>query len=131
MRLFWTTAFFLLALGLQAQTNSHITAPEAVDQMMLHYITSNKTTPGVSGWRIQLLATTDRQKMESTLGSFRALYPYISVDWIHTQPYYKVRAGAFESKLKATRILYLVKKDYPSAYPAMDNAIKPEEFLIN
>ena len=83
----------------------------------------------MSGWRIQILATTDRQNMESALRQFRNLYPSIPVDWLHTKPYYKVRAGAFTTKRDALRTLYILKADYPGAYPVQDNQIKPEELL--
>jgi len=112
-----------------AQGKVVVNAPFAVTQMVERYVEIQKTTPSVPGWRIQLIATTDRQAMESTLYRFQVLYPYIRVDWEHEQPYYKIKAGAFQTKLDAYRILYLIKRDYPGAYPAMDNSIRPAEFL--
>lgn len=112
-----------------AQAKAVANVPYAVNQMVEGYIEVQKSTPTVTGWRIQLLATTDRQEMESTVYRFRILYPYIKVDWQHEQPYYKIRAGAFQTKLDTYRILYLIKQDYPGAYPAMDKSIRPEEFL--
>jgi hypothetical protein len=112
-----------------AQSGIRVEAPLVVDQMMNTYVEMNKSQENTEGWRIQLLATTDRQKMETELQRFRTLYPNISVDWVHSKPYYKIRAGAFRSKLDAYRILYLIKQDYAAAYPAMDQKIRPEEFL--
>jgi hypothetical protein len=112
-----------------AQAKVAVNSPFGVNQMVERYTEIQKTTPTVKGWRIQLLATTDRQEMESTLYRFQGLYPYIKVDWEHVQPYYKIRAGAFQSKLEAYRILYLIKRDYPGAYPIIDPAIRPAEFL--
>ncbi len=112
-----------------AQGKVAMNAPLAVTQLVDRYVEIQKTTPTVSGWRIQLVATTDRQEMESTLYRFQILYPYIKVDWEHEQPYYKVKAGAFQTKLDAHRILYLIKRDYPGAYPAIDTSSRPAEFL--
>jgi hypothetical protein len=112
-----------------AQAKATVVAPFGVNQMVDRYVEMQKATSAVRGWRIQLLATTDRQEMESTLYRFQILYPYIKVDWEHVQPYYKIKAGAFQSKLEAYRMLYLIKRDYPGAYPAIDQAIKPSEFL--
>ena len=112
-----------------AQGKVAVNVPFQVKQMVDNYVEIQKATPSVTGWRIQLLATTDRQEMESTLYQFRILYPYIKADWEHEKPYYKIRAGAFQTKLDAYRILYLIKRDYPRAYPAMDPSIRPEEFL--
>jgi hypothetical protein len=125
---------FLALMGISltwgyAQGKVVIIPSPGIDQMVNSYIETQKSTPGVPGWRIQLLATTDRQEMESTLYRFRVLYPHIRVDWEHEQPYYKIRAGAFQTKLEAYRILYLIKQDYPGAYPAMDKTIQPVEFL--
>jgi hypothetical protein len=101
-----------------------------IAKMMDTFVAKNKSTYQIDGWRIQLMATTDRQKLEQAKGQFLANYPNISVDWTHSKPYYRLRAGAFTTKLDAMRLLHRLKEDYPSAYPAKDNNISPEE-LIN
>ncbi|MCB0642561.1 MAG: SPOR domain-containing protein [Phaeodactylibacter sp.] len=106
-----------------------ITEQAGISALMSHYIKVNKNTATVEGWRIQLMATTDRQEMEMALNRFRSRYPSISVDWVHAKPYYKIRAGAFNSKMDALRVLYILKQEFPSAYPAMDNTIRPYELL--
>lgn len=100
-----------------------------VANLMKRYIEINKATTAVKGWRVQILATTDRQRMEDALRQFETLYPSIPADWVHAKPYYKVRAGAFTSKQDAMPTLYILKRDYPAAYPVQDNEIKPEELL--
>lgn len=100
-----------------------------IGKMMTTYVSKNKTTFQLDGWRIQILATTDRRKMEEAKSKFLANYPDISIDWTHSKPYYRLRAGAFESKLNAARLLYILKEDYPSAYPAKDNNIRPQELV--
>lgn len=112
-----------------AQGRITVSAQPGIEALMNQFARLNKNTPTVEGWRIQLLATTDRQEMESALNRFRVLYPSISVDWVHSKPYYKIYAGAFESKLDALRILYILKRDFPGAYPAMDNTIRPSELM--
>lgn len=98
-----------------------------VTEIMEHFTDVNKSRTNVEGWRIQILATTDRQKMERSKQVFQYRYPNIPVNWEHSKPYYKLRAGAFATKLEAIRLLYLLKEDYPSAYPAKDKKIRPEE----
>ena len=83
----------------------------------------------VEGWRIQILATTDRRKMEDAKSRFLANYPQLAGNWIHAKPFYKLRAGAFTSRLDAIRLLHELKRDYPSAYPAKDNNIEPRELI--
>ena len=119
-------AFISSCAGLtQAQVS--INEQAAISQMMQRFVEINRARIAVDGWRIQLLATTDRTKLDSALRSFQNRYPNIAVDWVHERPYYKLRAGAFNTKLEATRVLYNLKRDYPSAYPAQDKNIRPEE----
>jgi hypothetical protein len=121
----------VLLIGFVVISNAQVTvkAEGTIDNLFEQYVETNKSTQFVDGWRIQLMATTDRQRMESALQQFRALYPSIPIDWVHVSPYFKLRAGAYASKLDAMRILFILKKDYPSAYPAVDNQIRPIEFL--
>lgn len=127
--LFFLLCTFCSFFVLEAQ-NITINEDYPISQMMDAYIAENKSTSRVEGWRIQIMATTDRRKMEAAKSEFLVKYPQIKVDWTHSKPYYRLRAGAFSTKLEAVRLLYQLKRDYPSAYPAKDNKINPEE-LIN
>ena len=113
---------------LQAQ-NVTINEDFPIGKMMDSYTAKSKSTYQIDGWRIQIMATTDRRKMEEAKSEFLTNYPNISVDWTHSKPYYRLRAGAFTSKLDASRLLYILKEDYPSAYPAKDNNIRPQELI--
>lgn len=122
------TAFLSLSFfAIQAQVSE--TVDPKVNQLMQRFTSKNKATTTVSGWRIQLLATTDRQNMENSLRRFENLYPSIPVDWLHAKPYYKVRVGAFATKRDALRTLYILREDYPGAYPVQDNKIRSAELL--
>ena len=113
---------------MQAQNVSE-TVEAKVSQLMQRFIDKNKAQTTVKGWRIQLMATNDRQNMENALRRFENLYPSIPVDWLHAKPYYKIRAGSFTTKREALRTLYILRSDYPGAYPVQDNNIRPEELL--
>jgi len=80
------------------------------------------------GWRIQVFATPDRSKLEGARGTFINRYPNIPVDWVHASPWYRLRAGAFATKLEATRMLNSLKIYYTDAYLAKDK-IKTAELL--
>ena len=118
-----TTATITTAQSIQIKEDPLIT------QMMSKFIESNKAQPTVEGWRIEILATTNRQEMESAMQTFRYRYPELAVDWFHDSPYFKLRVGAFATKIEATRMLHILKKDYPGAYRVLDNKMKPEELL--
>ena len=115
--------------GLQAQGTVSETVEPQVERLMQRFVNQNRSKPTVKGWRIQILATTDRQRMEEALHKFERLYPSVHADWLHAKPYYKVRAGAFATKRDALRTLYILKQDYPAAYPVQDNKIRPGELL--
>lgn len=99
-----------------------------ISQLVDKHIQLNRATPTVDGWRIQLFATTDRSKLEGARGTFINRYPNIPVDWVHASPWYRLRAGAFATKLDATRMLNSLKIYYPDAYLAKDK-IKTSELL--
>ncbi len=119
------------SLGAQSQGRISIEYEAGVETLVNKFVELNKATEFISGWRIQLLATTDRVRMEDALRNFRFLYPHVPVDWVHSKPYYKIRAGAFARKQDAIRLLYILKQDYPAAYPAQDDHIRPEELLLS
>ncbi len=101
----------------------------AVERMMTSYKEVNKSKRTVEGWRIQIFATADRQQFDKIKRSFEYRYPNISTNWVHAKPYFKLRAGAFATKLEATRMLHVLKKEYPQAYLAVDNQMNPLELL--
>jgi len=114
---------------LQAQEKVKVREDYAVTQLMKRFEEVNRMRTFVDGYRIQILATTDRIRMENARTQFVSKYPEIPIDFIHARPYYKLRAGAFATKLDAIRLLNRLKPDYPSAYPTKTQ-IKVEE-LVN
>lgn len=127
------TFLLLLVVGnigaAMAQRNVYVNESPIVTRMMYHLTNQNQMKDVVDGWRIQVLATTDRQRLEQVKEEFQRKYPDVLVDWQHDKPYYKLRAGAFPTKLAATRLLNRLKREFPSAYPAKDNNIPPRQML--
>lgn len=109
--------------------NVQIEEEPVIKDMMELFTTNNKGKTNIEGYRIQILATNDRQRLERVKQGFQYRYPNIAVDWVQTPPYYKLRAGAFATKLEALRLLHILKKDYPNAYPAIDKNIRPYELI--
>lgn len=99
-----------------------------IAQLYRNWTNANRTEPLVEGWRVQLMATTDRQQVEDARNRFRSQYPEVPAEWIHEKPYYKLRAGAFRTKLEALAFLGTLS-GYAGAYPARDARIHPRDFL--
>ncbi|MCG8327841.1 MAG: SPOR domain-containing protein [Chitinophagales bacterium] len=127
-----TIILLLFALGawtsIEAQ-NVLIEEDAPIGQMMDRFTELNKARSTVTGWRIQIMATPDRQRLENVKQSFQYRYPSIPVDWVHSAPYYKLRAGAFATKLEALRLKYILEQDYPGIYLVKDDAITPRELI--
>lgn len=115
-----------LSLGAQSV---QIQMDPILEEMINEYTADNKSAASVPGWRVQILATTDRQRLESVQQSFRYHYPNVPVDWEHDPPYYKLQAGAFASKLDALRLKYILSREYEGLYLVRDETIAKGELL--
>ncbi|HMQ91002.1 MAG: SPOR domain-containing protein [Lewinellaceae bacterium] len=131
MRLFKIAAFLLCLLPAlsNAQNIQYVEEP-LITEMMEKFVTLNKSKVFLQGWRIQIMATPDRQKVEAAKATFRYRYPNIPVDWVHDKPWYKLQAGAFASKLEALRLKNILSQEYSGLYPVQDDRVTPQE-LIN
>ncbi len=131
MRRTFLFILYVLCFATIAQAQGNVTekVDPAVASLMRRYVDGNKSTKTINGWRIQLVATTDRTKVEDALQKFQSLYPNIPADWMQSKPYYKLRAGAFIKKRDAIALQFQLKADYPTAYPVQDSEIKPEELI--
>ena len=129
-KIFFVLTFLCLGFVIPTQAQILVDEAGAIPQMMQRYTEINKAITRMEGWRIQITATTDRAKMTDEQRRFQYRYPNISIDWTHERPYYKVRAGAFASRLEALRLLSVVRRDYPSAYPVKDKNIRPAELIF-
>lgn len=123
-----TLIVFFVALQIGISQSVIVKEASSITQLVERHIELNRSTPTIDGWRIQLFATTDRSKLEGAKGTFINRYPNIPIDWVHASPWYRLRAGAYATKLDATRMLNSLKIYYPDAYLAKDN-IKPSELL--
>jgi len=127
-RLFTLLLCVFIYTGISAQ-NIRVVKDSEVSRVMDQYGATNRMNGTISGWRIQLLSTTDRGKMEMAKEEFMVAHPFIPIDFIHASPYYKLLAGAFATKLDTYRVLHQIKRDFPSAYPAQDKNIRVGELI--
>lgn len=116
MRYLLLPALLLITVTLSAQRNLIITPDAEVSRVLDIFSEVNELEEEVEGWRVQILATTDRRRLETTERDFRAKYPSISVDWVHNSPYYKLRAGAFFTRQEAERLRQRLSREYEGVY---------------
>lgn len=102
--------------------------PEVTD-LMKRYIAQNQEKAQIKGYRIQIYSTTDRVKIQQQADAFAYRFPNIKANWINEKPYYKLRAGAFATKLDCAYVLHMVQEHFRGAYMVMDNKISITEIL--
>lgn len=129
IRIIFSLFLFLGSYSI-AQSQIIVNEPATVHQMLERYTEINKKTTRVRGYRILIYSTRDRGRMERVVRDFKYSYPNINVDWVQDRPDYKVRAGAFETKLDAQRLLHIIRRDYPDALVMTDTNMNPAELLF-
>lgn len=124
--------YFLLScscsFALQAQSSIVVQTPPELNKLLNTFVQANEQETKMPGWRVQILATADRQRLETVESSFKLNYPSIPVDWVHASPYYKLRAGAFQTKQEAERLKYTLSSQFDGVYLVKDQ-VSEEELL--
>ena len=128
-RLFTLLLLFLI-YGNSFTQGVSITEHDGVATLMNNYIYKSKAEPYLDGWRIQIITTNDRRRMEQVRSKFRWMYPNINLSWEHVSPYYLVKIGAYQDKMELQSFLNELKSDFPSAIPIKDR-VKKEELIYN
>lgn len=78
---------------------------------------------GIPGYRIHLYMDSGNRARLNTQreqAEFEEEYPDITSYIIYEEPYFKLRAGDFRTRLDARRFLEKIKGDYSSAYIVVD-----------
>ncbi|HHS95855.1 MAG TPA: hypothetical protein ENJ45_04630 [Phaeodactylibacter sp.] len=114
--IFLSLSFGLASWGIAQQ----IQADSDIEKAMAVYKEAHSQREKCEGYRIQVLATTNRRRMESTKWSFQKKMPYYKAFWTYKEPYYYVKAGAFVTRLEALHALEEIKRKFSGAYIVKD-----------
>jgi len=109
--------------------NAQIIEDPQITTLMQRWKTYNLDHQELSGFRIQILASVDRRQMESLKRNFENKYPEYPVLFIHNEPFYHLKVGAFLTMQKTQAFLKKMQHDYPQAIPVTD-ILKVEELLL-
>jgi SPOR domain len=121
-------AFIAILTSLPFSFGQLVEEPQITD-LMDRWKAYNEGVEEVRGWRIQIMASVDRRQMESARRTFENRYPDYPVQFIHNEPYYHLKVGAFLTMQKAQAFMKKMQEDYPQAIPVTDN-LKVEELLL-
>ena len=100
-----------------------------VTDLMDRWKAHNMSNKEVRGFRVQILATTDRRQMETIQREFERRYPDYPVHFAHNEPYWYLKTGAFLTNQKAQAFMKQMAKEYPASLIVTD-MIKGEELLL-
>jgi hypothetical protein len=125
-KLFLVTALMLVAIS---HSDAQIKEEPQITSLMNRWVTYNLEHQETRGWRIQIMASVDRRQMESARRVFEKRYPEYPVIFVHNEPYFHLKVGAFTTMQRAQAFLNKMQEDYPQAIPVTDN-LKVEELLL-
>ena len=127
-----TALFFLFfatsMISVSAQNITVEYEPE-IERMLLTNQTINKEKDQITAWTVLIHTSRSRTEVLDQKMEFSATYPDLFSEWEYTNPLYKLRSGTFETKLEATRFVYLIKDKFPTSYPAQYNKFKPKNLV--
>jgi hypothetical protein len=120
-----TTCLFVALPRMDAQ----IIEDPQITSLMNRWVAYNAENQEIRGWRIQIMASIDRRQMETARRVFEKRYPEYPVIFMHNEPYFHLKVGAFTTMQRAQAFLKKMQQDYPQAIPVTDN-LKVEELLL-
>ncbi len=106
-----------------------IDEPSEVRELKERYRQYNSSIETVAGWRIQILATTERRVLDQEKAKFRSKFYDLRFDEKYKKPYYRLTTGASLDKLSILPLLERIKKVYPSSFIVRDPKIEKEELM--
>ncbi|HSF89167.1 MAG TPA: SPOR domain-containing protein [Saprospiraceae bacterium] len=125
-KVFLSTALLLVAIP---RSDAQIIEEPQITALMNRWVAYNIEHQEIRGWRIQIMASIDRRQMETARRVFEKRYPEYPVVFIHNEPYFHLKVGAFTTMQRAQAFLKKMQQDYPQAIPVTDN-LKVEELLL-
>ncbi len=84
---------------------------------------------GIPGYRVHLYMDSGNRARLNTQheqADFEELYPEQRSYIVYEEPYFKLRAGDFRTRLDARRFLEKIRRNYPAAYIVVDRINYPE-----
>ncbi len=109
--------------------SAQIVEDPQITSLMNRWKSYNLDHQELSGFRIQIMASVDRRQMESLKRNFENKYPEYPVVFIHNEPFYHLKVGAFLTMQKTQAFLKKMQHDYPQTIPVTD-ILKVEELLL-
>lgn len=102
---------------------------ELIAFLLQSHRTAMQEQRGIPGFRVHLYMDSGNRARLNTQheqAEFEELFPDQPSYIVYEEPYFKLRAGDFRTRLDARRFLEQIRKDYPAAYIVVDVINFPE-----
>jgi hypothetical protein len=107
------------------QQNVVINADTMINKLVEKRIQINKKKGTIPGYRVQIYFGSQRSDANDAKTKFNTLFPNIDCYLIYQQPYFKVRAGDFRTRLEATNLDRKIVKEFNSVFIVEDEINLP------
>ena len=91
-----------------------------VDSINNAYINAWKAVKYVEGYRIQLVAVSNKNGAQKVYNDFKNSFPDVSAYLSYTEPTFRVRVGNFKNRIDAYRFLMRIQAQFPGAFITKD-----------
>jgi hypothetical protein len=91
-----------------------------VDQLMELYHAEDLRSPGVPGYRIQVFSSSNRSETQKMKDDIYAQFPTMRPVMQYQAPNYKLRIGAYRSRMDAFKDLLELQPVYTNAFIVKD-----------
>jgi hypothetical protein len=118
--------------AIYAQGELNIYADSLVSAMMRkHTSPIARGAKEIAGFRVQIIQSANRDLVMKRKAAFLAAYPTMRVDYSFTEPYHKIRAGAFPNKEDCQKWMTEnnIKAQFPEALPFYDDHVRVKDLL--
>ena len=122
----YISVILIITIAYSVDAQVTVVEDDQVSQMLRNYQSNERAESTIKGYRIQIITTPDRRKMESTRAKFTEMYPKIHMEWNHVSPYYQVSVGAYETKMDLMDFMIDIKRDFSNAIPVVSDIEKNE-----
>lgn len=117
--------FASLSTVFAQQENLVINADTMINHLIEKRAQINKKKGTISGYRVQIYFGSARSDATEARIKFNTLFPNIDCYLIYQQPYFKVRAGDFRTRLEATNLKSKVIKEFNTVFIVEDEIVLP------
>ncbi len=127
MRQILVFILFIITNNIFAQTSDKVTwlMDSKTEVLLNKKLELDKSKPSIQGYRVQLYYGGNRAEALELKSKFASVFPDIETYLIYQQPYFRLRAGDFRTRIEAYKLFQKVEKEFPSVFIVNDEIAFP------